>query len=156
MKPIIIDVVGTIKELAKWALTQVLLFLGVIFFALSAPFLFTVGALWLAVRYAEVRRDMGSNLSGSSGLRSLAASGCRLSLTSLIGFPTGRFAGRVVASHAATSPVLVKGLGFMISGFFGSLLAESVFHLRRAPLGRDTPPWFSSSPWLRSPCSRLA
>ena len=51
MKPMIIDVAGTIKELVKWVLTQALLLLGILMFGLSAPLLFTVGAEWLAWRY---------------------------------------------------------------------------------------------------------
>ena len=53
MQPVVIDVAGTIKELVKWALLQVLLFFAVIVFALLAPFIFTVGAIWLAWRYPQ-------------------------------------------------------------------------------------------------------
>lgn len=53
MKPVIIDVVGTTKELVKSALKEFLLLLGILMFGLSAPLLFTLGAEWLAWRYSQ-------------------------------------------------------------------------------------------------------
>ena len=47
MKPTTIDVVGTVEQLAKWVFIQALIFLAVIAFGLSAPILFSLGALWL-------------------------------------------------------------------------------------------------------------
>jgi hypothetical protein len=125
MKPMIIDVVGTIKELVKRALTQVLLFLGVIFFGLSAPLLFTVGALWLAYRFADY--------ASTWALIYLAAGpfACCIWMSIISHFPDWvndwkirKAGGRVTRSHFSGT---AKGIGFMISGFFGSLLAEGVF-----------------------------
>jgi hypothetical protein len=52
-KPIIIDVAGTIEEFVKWALTEILLFIAVILFGLSAPLFYTVGSEYLAWRYPQ-------------------------------------------------------------------------------------------------------
>jgi hypothetical protein len=128
MKPMIIDVAGTIKELVKWALTQVLLFLGVILFGLSAPLLFTVGALWLAWRYPDY--------ASTWAVIYLAAGpfACCIWMVFISHYPdwvadfkARRAGGYIPRSFDDRFNASAKGLGFMVSGFFGSLLAEGVF-----------------------------
>ncbi|MGC1651173.1 MAG: hypothetical protein WA741_35550 [Candidatus Sulfotelmatobacter sp.] len=125
MKPMIIDVVGTIKELVKWALTQVLLFLGVIFFGLSAPLLFTVGAMFLASRFPE------SAPTWAIIYLILGPFACAMWMSILSHLPTWvsdwkiRRAGGHVHSNFGRG--FQKGISFQSAGLFGSLLSEGVF-----------------------------
>ncbi len=128
MQPMIIDVVGTIKELVKWALTQVLLFLGVIFFGLSAPLLFTVGALWLAWRYPDYASTWAVIYLFAGPFA------CAIWMVFISHFPdwvadwkARKAGGYIPRSFDDRFNASAKGLGFMVSGFFGSLLAEGVF-----------------------------
>jgi hypothetical protein len=124
-KPMIIDIAGTIKQLVKWLLIELLLFVAIIAFALSAPFLFTVGALWLAYRFADY--------ASTWALIYLAVGpfACAIWMVFISHFPdwVADWKARKVGGYIARDRVhaSAKGLGFMISGFFGSLLAESVF-----------------------------
>lgn len=125
-----IDIIGTIKELVEWALKQVLLFLGIILFGLSAPLLFTVGmeilvwqgsdmSTWAVVyfflgplasmiwmvfichwhsirQWQRERRDLG--MMGSNWREAQGGIVCTVG----------------------------RSLWFMLSGFFGSAIAEGV------------------------------
>lgn len=125
MKPMIIDVVGTMKELVKWALPQVLLFLGVIFFGLSAPLLFTVGALWLAWRYPDYASTWAVIYLFAGPFA------CAIWMSILSHLPTWgsdwkiRRAGGHVHSYFGRG--FQKGISFQFAGLFGSLLSEGVF-----------------------------
>jgi hypothetical protein len=121
----VIDIIGTAKQCLKWALIQILLFFGVIAFALSAPFLFTVGALWMAYRFADC--------ASTWALLYLVAGpfACAVWMVFISHFPDWvedwkirKAGGRVTRSRFSGT---AKGIGMMVSGFFGSLLAEGVF-----------------------------
>ena len=126
MKPMIIDVVGTIKELVKWALTQVLLFLGVILFGLSAPLLFTVGALWLAWRYPDYA-SMWAVIYLFAG-----PFACAIWMVFICHWHSVRQwqrSGKLDSwreDHGGMICTVGKSIWFMISGFLGSVLAEGV------------------------------
>jgi len=49
-----IDIIGTINELIKRALKEILLLLGILMFGLSAPLLFTIGAEILVWQSADI------------------------------------------------------------------------------------------------------
>jgi hypothetical protein len=125
MKPMIIDIAGTAKQFIKWALIQILLFFAVIAFALSAPLLFTVGALWLAYRFADY--------AGTWAIIYLIAGpfACAVWMVFISHFPDWvndwkiRKEGDVVTRIRFSGTA--KGIGFMFSGLFGSFLAEGVF-----------------------------
>ena len=115
MNTVIIDIAGTIKELLKWVAVQVLIFLAVVGVGLSAPFLFSVGALWLAWRYAEYAW-----------------------IWAVIYLTLGPFAcsfwmillsAKLATQHSDDDPLnrSLMATAFMVVGFFGSLLAEGVF-----------------------------
>jgi hypothetical protein len=124
MQPVVIDIAGTIKELVKWLLIELLLFVAIIAFALSAPFLFTIGALWLAHRFA--------NYASTWALIYLAVGpfACAIWMLFISHFPdwVADWKARKVGGYIARNRVhaSAKGLGFMVYGFFGSLLAEGV------------------------------
>lgn len=61
-KPMIIDIVGTVNQLVKWVLTEILLFIGVILFGLSAPLIYTVGAEYLGMAVSAVLLNLGGYL----------------------------------------------------------------------------------------------
>lgn len=119
-KPMIIDVAGTIKQAVKWALVEILLFVALIAFALSAPFLFTVGAWWFASRF---------DLAAEVAVVELFVAGpiaCAVWMSILSHWPDwvadwkARKAGGYIARSRFSGTV--KGIGFMFTGLVGSLL----------------------------------
>lgn len=125
MQPVVIDVAGTIKELVKWALTQALLLLGTLMFGLSAPLLFTVGALWLARRYPDYASTWAVIYLFAGPFA------CAIWMVFISHFPdwvadwkARKAGGYIPRSFDDRFNASAKGLGFMVSGFFGSALAE--------------------------------
>lgn len=127
MKPMIIDVIGTVEHLVKWALVQILLIFAMIAFALSAPLLFTVGALWLAVNcpYEAEFWGMAYLLSGPVA--------CAVWMSILSHWPdwvadwkARKAGGYIPRSFDQRAHAFGRGLGFMFSGLFGSFLAEGI------------------------------
>lgn len=115
MKPMIIDVVGTIKELVKWALTEILLFIGIILFALSAPFIYTVGAWYVVWRFPQY-----AGYWGMIYLITAPIACCVWTLfLSAFGFDRNNKKYTFYRRHA-------RYMWFMVTGFFGSILAEVV------------------------------
>jgi hypothetical protein len=126
MQTVVIDVAGTVKELLKWALTQVLLLLGILIFGLSAPVLFTVGAMWLAWRYPQYASTWAVVYLFVGPLA------CAIWMVFICHWHTVRRArkeGRLRTwrqDEGGYIRTVGKSFCFMIAGFFGSALAESV------------------------------
>lgn len=124
MKPTVIDVPGTVKELVKWALTQALLFLGIVTFGLSAPLLFTAGAEWLAWRYPAYASIWAVAYLFAGPFA------CTFWMILICHWPAirrARRAGRLRAwreDEGGYIRTMGKSFCFMILGFFGSAAAE--------------------------------
>ena len=114
-KPVIIDVAGTIKELVKWALTEILWVIGIILFALSAPFIYTIGAEYLAWRFPQYAGYWAVIYLFTAPI----ACTIWMLLIAPFGFDRQNKKWTFVRRHA-------RYVGFMVSGFFGSILAEVV------------------------------
>jgi len=128
MNLVAIDIIGTIRELVKRAVKEILLLLGVILFGLSAPLLFTVGALWLALRFADYASTWAMIY------LALGPFACCIWMVFISHWPdwvadwkARRAGGYIARSFDERVHASAKGVGFMVSGFFGSLLAEGVF-----------------------------
>jgi hypothetical protein len=131
MKPLVIDVAGTIKELVKWALTQALLLLGLLMFGLSAPLLFTVGAEWLAWRYPTYASTWAVIYMFAGPFA------CMIWMVFIChwhsirqwrreGRDLGVMGGDWREAHGGIVCTVGKSLWFMVSGFLGSAIAEGV------------------------------
>jgi hypothetical protein len=126
MPPVVIDVAGTVNELLKWALTQVLLLLGILIFGLSAPVLFTVGAMWLAWRYPQYASTWAVVYLLVGPLA------CAIWMVFICHWHTVRRARKEERlrtwrrDEGGYIRTVGKSFCFMIAGFFGSALAESV------------------------------
>jgi len=125
MKPTTIDVAGTIRELVGWALKQILLLLGIILFGLSAPLLFTVGI--------EVLVWQGADMSTWAVVYFfLGPVACMVWMVFICHWQSMRQwqrAGKLDTwrdDHGGMICTVGKSLWFMVSGFFGSVIAESV------------------------------
>jgi hypothetical protein len=124
MKPMVIDVAGTIKELVKWVLTQALLLLGMLMFGLSAPLLFTVGAEWLAWQYPAYASTWAVIYMFAGPFA------CTFWMILICHWPAiqrARRAGRLRTwreDEGGYIRTMGKSFCFMIFGFFGSVLAE--------------------------------
>jgi hypothetical protein len=126
MKPMIIDVFGTIKGLVQWALKEVLLLLGIILFGLSAPFLFTVGI--------EILMWKGADMSIWAPLYFfLGPFACAICMVFICHFHSIRQwqrAGKLDTwreDHGGIFRTVGKSMWFMIGGFFGSAITEGIF-----------------------------
>lgn len=124
MQPVVIDVVGTIKQLVKAVLVEVLLFLAVIAFALSAPLLFTVVPLRLVSQYPDS--------AGTLALVYLCAGpfACAVWMVFISHWPDWvsdwkirRAGGRGYRTWDERAAASAKGTWFMFSGLFGSFVA---------------------------------
>lgn len=131
MQPMLIDVAGTIRELVKWALTQALLLLSILMFGLSAPLLFTVGAEWLAWRYPQYASTW------AVGYLFLGPVACMIWMVFIChwrsirqwqreGRDLGTMGSNWREAHGGMICTVAKSLWFMVSGFFGSAIAESI------------------------------
>ncbi len=127
MKLVAIDIIGTIKELVKSAVKEVLLLLAIILFGLSAPLLFTVGIEALALSGADMRIWARALLPHSG--RSLARFGWSSSATGTA-LRQWQRAGKLSTwrqDHGGIVYTVGKSIWFMVSGFFGSVAAEVIF-----------------------------
>ena len=128
MKPTTIDVVGTVEQLAKWVFIQALIFLAVIAFGLSAPILFSLGALWLAVNFPD-SAPTWAVLYLIAGPFACAFWMIILSRLPIIradwkAAKAGLHVERSFNEHMYGAG---KAMGFTFVGFVGSLAAEGVF-----------------------------
>lgn len=126
MEPIIIDVVGTTKELVKWALKEVLLLLGILMFGLSAPLLFTIGM--------EILAWQGADMSIWAPVYFfLGPFACAIWMIFICHWHSVRQwqrAGKLSTwreDHGGIVCTVGKSIWFMVSGFFGSAVAEGIF-----------------------------
>jgi hypothetical protein len=126
MKLIAIDIVGTIRELLKWALKEALLLLGILMFGLSAPLLFTVGAETLVWQNPN-------DLSWGVAYFFLGPFACAIWMVFICHWQSIRRAQRAGnlanwrEEHGGIVCTVGKSILFMVSGFFGSAIAEGVF-----------------------------
>src|SRR5271163_1686288 len=126
MKPMAIDIIGTINELIKRALKEILLLLGILVFGLSAPLLFTVGAEWLAWRYPQYASTWAVVYMFAGPFA------CAIWMVFICHWDSVRQwqrMGRIKTwrqDHGGYVRTIGKSLWFMISGFFGSAVAEGV------------------------------
>jgi hypothetical protein len=130
MKPTIIDVAGTIKELVEWALKEILLLLGIILFGLSAPLLFTVGI--------EILVWQGADMSiWAPAFFLLGPFACAIWMVFIClwhsvrqwqreGRDLGIMGSNWREAHGGIVCTVGKSIWFMVSGFFGSAIAEGV------------------------------
>lgn len=124
MKPMVIDVAGTIEQLVKWVVKEALLLLGMVMFGLSAPLLFTVGAEWLAWKYPQYAPTWA--------VAYLCAGpfACTFWMILVCHWQTvqrARKAGRLSTwreDEGGYVRTLGKSFCFMLFGFFGSAAAE--------------------------------
>jgi hypothetical protein len=126
MQPMVIDVAGTIKELVKWALTQALLLLGMLMFGLSAPLLFTVGAEWLAWRYSAYASTWAVIYIFAGPFASAIWMVLICHWHSVRQWQRSGKLDTWRKDHGGMICTVGKSIWFMISGFFGSVLAEGV------------------------------
>ena len=124
MEPMIIDIAGTAGQFMKWVAVQVLVILAVIAFGLSAPVLFSVGALWLAVHFPDSAPTWAV-------LYLIAGPfACAFWMIFISHVPefVASFKG-IRRKHDRESYVRGSGkaMGYMFIGFLGSLLTEGVF-----------------------------
>jgi hypothetical protein len=140
MNPVIIDVIGTIKGLVKWALKEVLLLLGILMFGLSAPLLFTLGAEIL------VWQDP-TDISWGVAYFFLGPFACAIWMVFICHWHSIRqwqLLGRLHTwreDHGGMMGTVGKSIWFMVAGFFGSALTEAVFFvagMRIYPHGLET------------------
>jgi hypothetical protein len=124
MQPMIIDVAGTIEQFMKWIAVQVLVILGVIAFGLSAPVLFSVGALWLAWRAADCA-PFWALIYLIAG--PFACAFWMILLSALPKFVAICKGIRLTHDRESNIPGSGTAMRFMFIGFFGSILAEGVF-----------------------------
>ena len=128
MQPVVIDVAGTIKELVKWVLMQALLVFGVLVFGLSAPLLFTLGAEWAVWRNPN-------DLSWGVAYFFLGPFACAIWMVFICHWHTVRQwqrAGKLSTwreDHGGIYCTVGRSIWFMVSGFFGSAIAEAVFFI---------------------------
>lgn len=113
MKPMIIDIAGTVKQLVKLVLTEALWFLGVILFGLSAPLIYTVGAWYLAWQYPQYAGYWATAYLFTGPIA------CTIWMLFIAPFGFDRKKFGFVRRHA-------RYMGFGISGLLGSILAETV------------------------------
>ena len=119
----VIDVAGTMTQFVKWVLVQILLFFAVIAFALSAPFLFTVGAWWFASRF---------DLAAEVAMAELFVAGpiaCAVWMVFLSHWPdwvadwkARRAGGYIPRTFNDRFRASAKGTGLMFGGMFVSVL----------------------------------
>jgi hypothetical protein len=125
MKLIAIDIVGTIRELLKWALKEALLLLGMLMFGLSAPLLFTVGAETLVWQNPN-------DLSWGVAYFFLGPFACAIWMVFICHWQSIRRAQRAGnlanwrEEHGGIVCTVGKSILFMVSGFFGSAIAEAL------------------------------
>lgn len=126
MKLVAIDIIGSINELIKRVLKEILLLLGILMFGLSAPFLFTVGAEILVWQNP-------TDISWGVSYFFLGPFACAIWMVFICHWHTVRQwqrAGKLSTwreDHGGIYSTVGKSVWFMISGFFGSAIAEGVF-----------------------------
>jgi hypothetical protein len=126
MRLVAIDIIGTIRELVKWALKEILLLLGVILFGLSAPLLFSVGAELLVWQNP-------ADLSWAVAYFLLGPFACAVWMVFICHWHSVRQwqrAGRLSTwrrDHGGIFRTVGESILFMVGGFLGSALAETVF-----------------------------
>lgn len=126
MKLVAIDLIRTINDLIKQVLKEILLLLGILMFGLSAPFLFTVGAEILVWQNP-------TDISWGVSYFSLGPFACAIWMVFICHWHTVRRwqrAGKLSTwrgDHGGIYSTVGKSVWFMISGFFGSAIAEGVF-----------------------------
>jgi hypothetical protein len=119
-----IDIAGTIEQLMKWVLKEIVLFLTVVIVGLSAPLLFTVGPLWLAWRYP------GYASTWAVIYLLVGRFACTFWMIIIRHWPAiqwARRAGRLRTwreDNGGYVRTMGKSLWFMVSGFFGPAVAE--------------------------------
>jgi hypothetical protein len=126
MKPMVIDVAGTVEQFVKWVLAELLFLLGLIAFGLSAPLLFTVGI--------EILAWSGSNMQIWGVLYFLLGPfACAIWMVFICHWHSVRQwqrAGKLKTwrqDHGGIFQTVGKAVWFMFSGLFGSVLAEVIF-----------------------------
>ena len=126
MKLMAIDIIGTIDELIKRALKEVLLLLGILVFGLSAPLLFTIGM--------EILAWQGAEMSIWAPIYFLFGPfACAIWMVFTCHWHSVRQwqrAGKLSTwreDHGGIVCTVGKSIWFMVSGFFGSAIAEGVF-----------------------------
>jgi hypothetical protein len=120
IQPVTIDIAGTIEQLAAWVITQILIILAVIAVGLSAPLLYTVGAISLAAKFPEAAPVW------ALVYLVLGPFACAFWMILLSAFPKFVAIGkglRVQRDRASK----FKATGYMFAGFIGSIIAEVVF-----------------------------
>ena len=129
-----VDIAGTIRVLAKWALKEALLLLGVIVFGLSVPLLFTAGML--AFVWQSTNPDDIASL-GTVYLF-LGPFGCAIWMVFICYLADPKYwrAFRREKSGEIHSwredyggdiySTVGRSMGFMAGGFFGSIVAEGI------------------------------
>lgn len=127
MGPVTIDVLGTIKQLVKFVLTEVFLILAMIAFGLSAPVLLSVGGMWLAYQFPD------SAPTWAIVYLLVGPFACAVWMSVVSHWPDwvadwkARKAGvRIVRDKYDRIHAFYRGLGFMFGGLFASYLAEAV------------------------------
>jgi len=121
-----IDIVGSIRKLMMWVVTQLALLLGVILFGLSAPLLFTVGVeiiIW----------QNPADMSWAPIYFMLGPVACAIWMVFVCHWRSVRQwqrEGRLDTwreDHGGIAHTAGKSTLFMIVGFFGSVLTEAIF-----------------------------
>jgi hypothetical protein len=122
----IVDIVGSVKQLVMWAVKEVLLLLSIILFGLSAPLLFTVGA---EVLVWQNPADMG----WVPAYFLIGPFACAIWMVFICHFQSVRQWQRMGKQatwredHGGIFHTAGKSVWFMVSGFFGSAVAEAIF-----------------------------
>jgi hypothetical protein len=126
MKLMAIDIIGTVNELIKRSLKEILLLLGIILFGLSAPLLFTVGI--------EILMWKGADMSIWAPVYFfLGPFACAIWMVFICHFHSIRRwqrAGKLDTwreDHGGIFRTVGKSMWFMIGGFFGSAITEGIF-----------------------------
>jgi hypothetical protein len=143
MKLVAIDIIGTIRWFVRWALKEALLLLGIILFGLSAPLLFTVGI--------EILVWQGADMSTwAPAYFLLGPFACAIWMVLIChwhsvrqwqrqGKDLGIMGSNWREAHGGVVCTVGKSVWFMVSGFFGSGIAEGIFIIAAYLLFRHDP-----------------
>src|SRR5579863_9095286 len=122
----IVDIVGSVKQLMMWAVKEVLLLLSIILFGLSAPLFFTFGVEMLVWQNPA---DMG----WVPAYFLIGPFACAIWMVFICHFHSIRQwqrAGKLDTwreDHGGLFHTVGKSMWFMIGGLFGSAITEGIF-----------------------------